>query len=214
MLENSSKRSLTKASDKLVALSAIAQMFSTFSKDANYLAGHFRHDLPQNLCWWSKDLFQKLTLIEPRKAPTWSWASVDGPLNMIFVDPFDRDLRSCNGWQRYEPVVINAEVDLVDPSTQFGQVTGGQSMLKGWSGILFHVSTKTYKTIIRFDTSEHPRELCIYMVVTSGRSLLLRRVHEADQELYERVGLMVTAESVKDFHQYFKGCTMRTVTIT
>jgi hypothetical protein len=81
--------------DKLVAISAIASRCHRM--DDMYIAGHFLRMLPQSL-GWSRDARDKFRdpagqfsqrLINPSnqvtgfgklKTPTWSWASMDGPL--------------------------------------------------------------------------------------------------------------------------------------
>ncbi|KAH7386378.1 heterokaryon incompatibility protein-domain-containing protein [Cadophora sp. MPI-SDFR-AT-0126] len=73
-----SRRAMTDRSDRLTALSAIAEVFAE-SHNHTYLAGLWRESLPLGLCWMVEQ-----GLREPRekkfRAPSWSWASIDTPV--------------------------------------------------------------------------------------------------------------------------------------
>ena len=73
--------SLTKKEDKLVAISGIAKRMQ-ISFDDEYLAGLWRKNLPSHLLWFviNSGPPRSLTPTRPRpyRAPSWSWASVDG----------------------------------------------------------------------------------------------------------------------------------------
>ena len=82
---------LTYASDKLPALSGVAQIFSIaqgsgFSLDENsYLAGIWRPHLPNALCWrvaFSNKYFRRRP--DAYRAPSWSWASIDGTIEHYY----------------------------------------------------------------------------------------------------------------------------------
>jgi hypothetical protein len=80
---------MTKASDKLIALSGIAieSHRTRLSPDDQYLAGLWKSQLPNTLLWvgggqsWEG---AATTRSRPRsyRAPSWSWASIDGPISM------------------------------------------------------------------------------------------------------------------------------------
>ncbi|KAH9874884.1 hypothetical protein J1614_004371 [Plenodomus biglobosus] len=67
----------TKSSDKLLAFSGIAKIFQEVTGD-DYLAGLWRSRLLDGLDWRVYDPWE-LTSSQYR-APSWSWASIDGPL--------------------------------------------------------------------------------------------------------------------------------------
>jgi hypothetical protein len=73
---------LTRASDKLIALSAIASEFRRIwlSADDQYLVGLWKSQFPDALLW------QGATTTYSRqreyRAPSWSLASIDGPIPM------------------------------------------------------------------------------------------------------------------------------------
>lgn len=67
---------LTKAGDKLVALSGVARAIQAKTGD-QYCAGLWRNTLEQELCWTAVDPQQR----PQYRAPSWSWAAVDGPVD-------------------------------------------------------------------------------------------------------------------------------------
>ncbi len=81
------RRQLTKASDKLIALQAIATDIQSTSSDV-YLAGLWRGDLGRQLCWASLSFKAISTCNE---TPSWSWASVSGPVGPYPADEPDLD---------------------------------------------------------------------------------------------------------------------------
>lgn len=111
--------------DKLVAISAIAkETRAQFSRlgapsSAEYLAGIWKHSLPGGLLWNLRDSGRRPPSY---RAPSWSWASVDGRLNIQQT------------WD-FEPAVWFAS--LVDASVtpvsddDTAEVQGGSVVLKG-----------------------------------------------------------------------------------
>lgn len=69
------KANLTKASDKLVAISAIARELKPSMK-SRYFAGLWRDNLVPQLAW---NCFRG-TRSTVYRAPSWSWASIDGEI--------------------------------------------------------------------------------------------------------------------------------------
>ncbi|KAF2745082.1 HET-domain-containing protein, partial [Sporormia fimetaria CBS 119925] len=107
---------LTKPEDKLVALSGIAKRIMSIRNDT-YLAGLWRRDLESQLSWWISDSLQvdrrPSTRPAPYRAPSWSWASVDGIVRRC---PY----HSAKLCIEMKDVVVKHATD--DPT---GQVAGG-----------------------------------------------------------------------------------------
>ncbi|KAJ9610269.1 hypothetical protein H2200_005046 [Cladophialophora chaetospira] len=82
LLTDYSKRRLTNSSDIFPALSGLQTVFAAFTQD-QLLAGPFSNDLERGLLW-EVDLFQINHRATPFRAPTWSWASVEGPVSWPF----------------------------------------------------------------------------------------------------------------------------------
>lgn len=77
LLQLYGKRSLSRASDTLPAISGLAAIFAT-RLDDQYVAGLWRSDMIRGLCWsWYSYCRRR----REYRAPSWSWASVD-----TFVD--------------------------------------------------------------------------------------------------------------------------------
>lgn len=69
---------LTKRSDKLVAIAGLASLFHERSND-QYIAGLWRAHLAEYLVWRVYEPIMKLGT--DYRAPSWSWAAVDGPVH-------------------------------------------------------------------------------------------------------------------------------------
>lgn len=132
--ENYSARLLTKSEDKLVALSGLASAISTFLKDDQYVAGMWKSNLISGLLWRVKS--------EPGKrlatycAPSWSWASVDGPVH------YQTNYFGESGWPVPKPDAPFDQAKIVtitlEPKSSdvYGQLCGGSITLQGqWYNI-------------------------------------------------------------------------------
>jgi hypothetical protein len=125
---------LTYGSDKLVARSGIAKIFQQITKD-QYLAGMWRRGLESTLCW-RVGVNKPLELDRPHeeRAPSWSWASVDGEIILPSPGPNEERLNV----ELYIKVVNVS----VEPKGEdcFGQVHGGilelecKAILRGFIG--------------------------------------------------------------------------------
>lgn len=108
---------LTLAEDKLPALSGLASRFQAITKD-EYIAGHWRINLEQSLFWTCIPGAFRVKLY---RAPTWSWASIEGGLTA------QDEYRPSDDPESLQ--VLNACVQ-VDGDNPFGRVTAGKLMVK------------------------------------------------------------------------------------
>lgn len=80
-----SNSTLTFKSDKLVAISGVASAIQGYTKD-EYLAGLWRRDIIPQLAWFPlhgrSENFLDTLGTECYTAPSWSWASVSGPIEI------------------------------------------------------------------------------------------------------------------------------------
>lgn len=109
---------LSKGSDKLIAISAIARELQPLMR-CRYLAGLWEASLVLQLAWWSdKTVIPSMGY----RAPSWSWASIDGEVHLTGPEISDS----------VDPLVETLEVviDLVGED-EFGQVQGGHLTLLG-----------------------------------------------------------------------------------
>ncbi|GAB1192685.1 hypothetical protein APSETT444_001879 [Aspergillus pseudonomiae] len=103
-----SRRSLTFPSDKLPAMSGIAKEYGKVLGDT-YVAGLWGNSLVEGLTWQP---LGKCRAVRQYRAPSWSWASVDG-----IVDELYREIKPIAS-------VLDVQVD-VDGDNPFGRVRGG-----------------------------------------------------------------------------------------
>ena len=85
-IEDYSEGALTQPTDKLVALSGVAQSYGDLNRlqDEDYIAGFWKSQLPYALCWQPTE--NKWTYRPPvYVAPSWSWASINGGVEFPFL---------------------------------------------------------------------------------------------------------------------------------
>lgn len=125
--------SLTFQSDKLVALSGIAKFLHSLYPTTydDYYAGLWRRDLERQMFWTAgvrdvSGLGRLKGTLKPRPegntAPTWSWASTDGPVYIRDLGQMSRVRMAF----RVEDVSVKPRGDDV-----FGQVEGGKLTVVG-----------------------------------------------------------------------------------
>ncbi|KAH3941400.1 hypothetical protein HBI81_238620 [Parastagonospora nodorum] len=117
--------SLTNPNDKLVALSGIAKRRVAHTQD-NYIAGMWRKNILRHLLWYTrKNVAIRDQNIQGRhtsyRAPTWSWASTDHPVEIFPRIAFDTCL--------YHVVDLHLTYATEDTT---GPVTSGWIELRGY----------------------------------------------------------------------------------
>ena len=120
---------LTYASDKLVALSAIASEMQAHIQ-SEYLAGMWRQHLAYQLLWEVRGIHWLVRRGRPNQytAPSWSWASVIGSVEAACEVRFADD-------REIILEVIEAQVKLASAVNPFGQVKSGFLCVKGSLGM-------------------------------------------------------------------------------
>jgi hypothetical protein len=132
---------LSKPEDKLVALSGLARHMHRILQ-VDYLAGLWRRSLDAQLLWYKPIPLENK--VSPYRAPSWSWASVDGDIELRLVREQDDD----GGNSEKEPTeeytkkrtlvgFLEARVSPLSADI-FGAVTGGLIRLKAslWQAVL------------------------------------------------------------------------------
>jgi hypothetical protein len=125
-----SETALTKPSDRLPALSGMAKVFPMRLKD-EYLAGLWKRDLGHGLIWTAQTL-DSYRRTETYRAPSWSWASVEGGVDQsrLFWGRIDRfcmkDARKDDAWSLIHVECTRAGLD---PT---GAVSSGFLSLSGF----------------------------------------------------------------------------------
>ena len=243
LVETYTNLSLTFTSDRLPALSGLAQRMSSISK-STYLAGLWESDLPICLLWFPGKPSSSLIKRGPKPffrirssddtAPSWSWASGEGPI--LFERPLFVTLS--------EPVVKVIEVQY-DPKGfgRFGHCSGGSLTLSGpvLEGVLEYcqdpyirfwivIGIVKLEVLLDFDVSSRDNPdfcppnspvWCIEVVHIESRGgpdscgLILGPVKNSDN--FKRLGCFSTApidfKQVHRFSDAFEGAPRKTLTI-
>ncbi|KAK0444397.1 HET-domain-containing protein [Armillaria borealis] len=118
IVRNYTGRTVTHAEDKLIALAGVTERFSARWKKGAYLAGLWSDNLLHDLLWYKKD-GEQLPRSAEYRAPSWSWASVDGPVETAKMLPFGALLYKVRGQQ----------VTLASSLLPFGAVTAGHLLI-------------------------------------------------------------------------------------
>lgn len=147
IVQNYSSRSLTcPQKDKIIALGAVAEHIASIFDD-KHSAGIFESHLPASLLW---STFNSELSHRPKtyRAPSWSWASVDGEV-VCEISIVKADIT-------YLSTVLDIKTDLVDKANRIGQVCGGSITLSGLLASLdcFRVDCEVN---IDYDTSCDPK---------------------------------------------------------
>lgn len=121
ILTNYNITALTMPSDKLVAISGVAQMFGQV-RQSRYLAGLWEHTLLEDLLWTR---IGNSGRPQTYRAPTWSWASV-----YSFEPPVYEPAQRCTACLTSVPKVIGVSTQPIR-SDKYGEVMDGRLQLKG-----------------------------------------------------------------------------------
>jgi hypothetical protein len=115
-------RKLSRATDILPSISAIAEKFQAVLGD-DYLAGLWKTDLKRGLLW-RRRIFSNL-IAHPTaeyRAPSWSWASVEGPIDHGFM---------VNDYVTYHLKVHEVQCTRASPEIAFGEISEGWLLVSG-----------------------------------------------------------------------------------
>jgi len=115
---------LTVPTDKLIDISALAWYWQRLvGVETQYLARLWRSHLPTQLLWTSFGGVHASTRQPIYRAPTWSWASVDGPVKLP-------EAILCEEKSDILITVRDAKTDLLS-TDPFGPVSGGEITICG-----------------------------------------------------------------------------------
>ncbi|KAH7394194.1 heterokaryon incompatibility protein-domain-containing protein, partial [Phaeosphaeria sp. MPI-PUGE-AT-0046c] len=152
------RRFLTFPYDKLSAIAGVADLYSQFF-NSRYLAGLWGSSLLEELMWCSvrTDISRPLA----RRAPSWSWASVDGEVHHHWCTTRTGS---------YATKIIKCDIHLVSDASPFGPVDASRCVLHVEGKLIkaFWQSDRKYiSTVLRYrmDTefgTEEVKELEVY----------------------------------------------------
>ncbi|KAH8757702.1 heterokaryon incompatibility protein-domain-containing protein [Diaporthe sp. PMI_573] len=123
VIEEYTRRRLTFSSDRLAAVAGLAARAHAAHPEIEYLAGLWSDTLPQSLLW-EADNWTASERIRPHIAPSWSWASVTGPVSWPLQDNFDTKDRT-----RLEIIAFNC---LPAGPNKYGALKDARLVVKGF----------------------------------------------------------------------------------
>lgn len=119
LVRDYSDRVFTYDSDKLPAFAGLAQRFlPVFSGE--YLAGLWSSDFARGLVWRASSGL-RCHHVRPYRAPSWSWAAINGAMMYSTVGGDWKDLLSLISW----------DIRPVSGFNPFGEVSGGHATVRG-----------------------------------------------------------------------------------
>lgn len=131
-------RNLTEDRDRLLAISGIATALG-IGRNNTYLGGLWLEDLPLDLLW------EVTSPLQPRpreyRAPSWSWASVDGTVECFANMNVDPDLR-----------LLSYEVTPTQEEAQYGALEAGHLEILGRMRSAYWIEDR--ETLVDTDTGD------------------------------------------------------------
>jgi len=130
------QRNLTYHTDRLYALSGMAATMSPSAK-GSFLAGLWKEELPLGLLWRTQaDYHTRKTLVSRRHqkyyAPSWSWASVTGPIEYIALPGREYSFELATDLTILEAICIPAG------ASPYGPVRSGYLKVSGLLAPIYH----------------------------------------------------------------------------
>lgn len=211
-----SMTSLTDPNDKLIAFSGIAKQFATILDDT-YVAGLWRRDLEQGLLWCAMngglpDGSLKWTRPAVYRAPSWSWASIDGPVSVWYWGDFTdllfqvQDVVLGHVTQDITGRVKSGWLDLrgyLRPVNLVWHGTDDESLRTGWtvSNLRIRVDLDVTPSSCRAFDNDNSASRLFYMPGGSLKyfekvRVLFLRVVDAEEGVFERIGLGACSDDV------------------
>lgn len=212
-------RAISVPADKLVAMAGLVEEFQRVYQD-EYLAGLWRKTLLLDLLWTSESAGGAHTRPKEYRAPSWSWAAVDGLISARYME------ESLNpDTERAE--IVHCEVTLKDREVPFGEVTAGLLKVRGYLKEIVMESNGAARAKIeggqeeveigyaRYDAKEE-RSGKVYVVPllwsASAASVEGLVVVRANGGQYRRVGRFVNGSNSKDV-KWLGGLNQQEITI-
>jgi hypothetical protein len=189
---------LTKASDKLVAFSGLTDLFQAISQDT-CLAGLWRSRFLDNLCWSAMWYEGTVAKSKEYRAPSWSWASVDGP---IFIPTLSE-----SRIYHYPAVLLHVQVNTENSNP--AEVLSGYVTIRGPAVRMLYSDLNTWpqqahrqrcvyedlKIIVNLDDSQHGFEQSDVLFLLLVRLRILCVPEQGDEcpndQLINLVGIVL-----------------------
>lgn len=128
IVKDYTRRELRYPQDKLLALAGIAEAYNKHL-DGKYLAGLWDVGLPQLLFWYLSGESRHPQPVY--RAPSWSWAAVEGPVNFLHWEVEYDDLPGHARTRVKRMNVIDFTVQVANIHTLYGAVKNGSLTCRG-----------------------------------------------------------------------------------
>ncbi|KAF2107179.1 hypothetical protein BDV96DRAFT_459774, partial [Lophiotrema nucula] len=118
MVQKYTDRRLSIPADRSLGISSIASIISSKIPQDEYIAGHWKSNLPEDLLWSVREQVQRPKTFQ---GPSWSWTGVNGPIGLNYALP------------RFAPrraKVISTTNVLVEQSAPFSAVKAATLVLR------------------------------------------------------------------------------------
>lgn len=184
-------RKLSQPGDKLPACAALAENFANILgwRASNYLAGLWENEIQAQLLWSRRED----TKAEKLSRPTWSWASLDGPVTFFELGSLEYD-----GVVKARARLEQSEIIHKVKDHNYSDVISGRLWLSGrlqqthWDGFSLTRSVNSPRALpleIRWDSSSSigPRTVWCFEIIGSHISIGLMLGMKNETE-FERVG--------------------------
>lgn len=202
------RRNITRDTDRLPALAGLAEQYRK-ETGKQYVAGLWLEDMPEALLWKRHETSESLTPPTTYRAPSWSWASLEGPVKIynIFGPPGTGAKVIAAHCEYYPPgtlsTVTSGWLDIEGP---MAVVTGLEDRGTGEPGTSFVIINNGvplgpdyseryhwYKTLDQRATctDEDVAQSRIYLLhVSDGSALILQEVGEqyGEKNTFRRLG--------------------------
>ncbi|KAK1752790.1 heterokaryon incompatibility protein-domain-containing protein [Echria macrotheca] len=223
-----SRLSLTFQNDKLPALSGIATKVARHHRErlGRYVAGCWIGTLFEDLCWYH-DSSDRVPRPSAWRAPTWSWISVDTPVQRVGAE-------SLYNYVLSKAAVVDVECSLAGPD-EFGELLSARLQLDArmFEGTLVykvdpegdtknpcriytaHLRNPALKFVVHPDydiptpgPNHLPSGSSVYLMELVWRGLaypgfwLVLKCVDQDRQIYERVGASRYTDNLGFTHNY------------
>jgi len=136
VVEDYCSRKMSDSGDKLLAISAIAANYhrrqTGIGGATKYMAGLWEEQLPEALLW-RIDMYEQPPRPPVYRAPSWSWASIDGRIFHMFLYRLGEDRQ----YNKFLTTVTEWRVELTSQSAPYGAVASGFIKLRGQVRLLY-----------------------------------------------------------------------------
>ncbi|KAF4784150.1 Heterokaryon incompatibility [Colletotrichum scovillei] len=217
--------SFSKGKDRLPGLSGLAHDFKSrcLSEQDTYLAGMWKSHIIQNLCWLARAFpgsthyeYSRFNFPERYRAPSWSWASVDLPVECGFSIGYGKesslaDFRDaqlsfegndphgamCDGWLKLSGFLNEVTVNWDDFVLRQGSINGKPTVVRGPQGEVLD-GLSFYKVHLDFNL----HNVWPWPEILSRRIFCLPLVHSdlGDSKYYNECFCLFLAHKGNSYH--------------